>query len=175
MLEARQITQIFVHHNGISRSLNRNAAAFSESTNCSLWKAADHFCGKYITSLAGPSVYLKKGRVRDLDPLPSYAQITLVYASVIPALKQGVILICLFQATNIDGNKKTPSGLHATNGKRKLLSSSGFMQAFYLPDTLQYIWDDWPCIKSFIFFLCFLHSSSPALPGCWISHLPSSH
>lgn len=151
----------------LQHSLKVLTAAFEKQQTAFVEHKSHHWLDHQFT--------LKKAGLWDLNSLPRYAQVTLEYASVILSLKQGVILTCIFQATNIDGNKKLQVAYMPQMAKGNRLSSQGFMQAFYLPDTLQCIWDDWPCTKSSVFFLCSLHSSSPALPGCWISHLPSSH
>lgn len=122
-LEAMQTTQIFEYHNGISRSLNKYTAAFTESSKGGLCSGLLLLSGSSSNLWLDQQPAFKKAGFRGLLSLPRSARETFTYASLIPSLKQGVSLTCLSEPPLLKQKSPSLSDLHTTNGKRECLLS----------------------------------------------------
>lgn len=118
-----QTTQIFEYHNGISRSLNKYTAAFTESSKGGLCSGLLLLSGSSSNLWLDQQPAFKKAGFRGLLSLPRSARETFTYASLIQSLKQGVSLTCLSEPPLLKQKSPSLSDLHTTNGKRECLLS----------------------------------------------------
>lgn len=166
-----QTTQVFEYHNGISRTLNKYTAAFTESCKAGLCKAVGCLCWMKAVHISGWTISLPLKRQ---DSEVFFLCLDLQEPLHIPHLFHlwiGSEPDLSFQAPAIETKVSKCKWLAYYKWQKGMLalrSISYYRLLFnFFPDLLQYDLDGWPCRKSSVFFLLSL-SPSPdvtALPS----------